>query len=87
MGTISIDYVCLHCCTLSCSPVQIIQVLERMYEVEAVTEPDTETKRPEEHLLVSRHLPDVVPPEVYLGNDVEFVDFIQGRANVRLVIV
>ena len=59
-----------------------VQVLEQMQEVESVTEHDPDSKRPDEHLLVTRHVGDVVPPEVYLGNDVEFVDFVQGRANV-----
>lgn len=59
-----------------------VQVLERMIEVEAVTEPDDQSKRPEQHLLVSSHVADIIPPEVYLGNDLNFVEFVQGRANV-----
>lgn len=57
-------------------------MLERMNEVEAVTLPEDQSKRPEEHLLVSSHVTDVIPPETYLGNDVQFVDFVQARANV-----
>lgn len=57
-----------------------------MHEVEAVREPEDGSKRPEEHLLVSSHLADVLPPELYFGNDGQFVSFIQGRANVRLTV-
>lgn len=59
-----------------------------MQEVESVAQADSgrtpDSKRPDEHLLVKSHLADVIPPEVYLGIDIQFVDFVQGRANVRL---
>eukprot|EP00892_Ulva_mutabilis_P007494 jgi/Ulvmu1/5116/UM021_0133.1 len=59
----------------------LLMVLERMQDVEAVVECGEGSKRPDEHLLVSRHIPDVVPPEVYLGSDTQFVAYLQGRAN------
>jgi hypothetical protein len=54
-----------------------------MSDLEAVVPREGPEARPHEELLVESHLTDVVPPEIYFGEGVDFVAYVQSRANVR----